>query len=329
MLRNVTLKGFLKYAAQSKIAVVHLVRLNHLERFISLAPSTRTRPPAPLAPRRRRRPCAARRRPGVDAADRRRGDHDGDAEDEVRVDDAALPRGRSFENKANFVAADGTLGPQLPRAPRPGAAPRRRRRASPETTRRRRKDLQVPSDPGGAARGNRPLFHGFGRPQRTMSTPGEYQWKETAEKVIVRINLRGCSAKSVDVYAADVYAKVSYPPRLVELDLINEVDEDGAVAKIKDGHLTLSLPKKQPGETWGASSSTASSSKSELLERRRRPRRAVAREQEIGERAKDRKQEDDRTALRKQMKLDETERCTVEEKKATEKSRGGGHVRGL
>ncbi|KAH8047457.1 hypothetical protein JL722_13086 [Aureococcus anophagefferens] len=37
MLRNVTLKGFLKYAAQSKIAVVHLVRLNHLERFISLA----------------------------------------------------------------------------------------------------------------------------------------------------------------------------------------------------------------------------------------------------------------------------------------------------
>ncbi|KAH8074331.1 hypothetical protein JL721_1886 [Aureococcus anophagefferens] len=37
MLRNVTLKGFFKYAAQSKIAVVHLVRLNHLERFISLA----------------------------------------------------------------------------------------------------------------------------------------------------------------------------------------------------------------------------------------------------------------------------------------------------
>ena len=156
-----------------------------------------------------------------------------------------------------------------------------------------------------------------------MSTPGEYQWKETAEKVIVRINLRGCSAKSVDVYAADVYAKVSYPPRLVELDLINEVDEDGAVAKIKDGHLTLSLPKKQPGETWGALVlDRKQHQKRELLDRRAEAKaRRSAREQEIGERAKDRKQEDDRTALRKQMKLDETERCTVEEKKATEKSR--------
>ncbi|KAH8043778.1 hypothetical protein JL722_15024 [Aureococcus anophagefferens] len=35
MLRNVTLKGFLKYAAQSKIAVVHLARQNrHLQHFL-------------------------------------------------------------------------------------------------------------------------------------------------------------------------------------------------------------------------------------------------------------------------------------------------------
>jgi len=288
MLRNVTLKGFLKYAAQSKIAVVHLVRLNHLERFISLAaidadpaasyhapdgaPTALSRSGAPAsrvtvdvarallfarAQARQNRhlqhfldascgkfgatcvtvahehlvgdgapayfravrnaiglgrcarfdvdaaaprgagddddvatlghggvddasewvPCAARvanwgevaasrefngtlwrdlcegrnavppwaahaaarrardgdgggaalarRRPGVDAADRRRGDHDGDAEDEVYVDDAALLRAAaSFENKANFVAADGTLKDRSFRARLGPARPR-------------------------------------------------------------------------------------------------------------------------------------------------------------------------------------------------------------
>lgn len=36
MMRNVTLKGLLKYAALSKVVVIHLHRLNHLERLISL-----------------------------------------------------------------------------------------------------------------------------------------------------------------------------------------------------------------------------------------------------------------------------------------------------
>ncbi|KAH8095479.1 hypothetical protein JL720_2780 [Aureococcus anophagefferens] len=236
MLRNVTLKGFLKYAAQSKIAVVHLARQNrHLQHFLDAS-------------------CDKFGATCVTVAH------------EHLVGDGAPAYFRAVRNAIGLGrCARFDVDAAAPAAPATTTTSRRSATAA-STTRR-----------------------------RTMSTPGEYQWKETAEKVIVRINLRGCSAKSVDVYAADVYAKVSYPPRLVELDLINEVDEDGAVAKIKDGHLTLSLPKKQPGETWGAL--------------------------EIGERAKDRKQEDDRTALRKQMKLDETERCTVEEKKATEKSR--------
>ncbi|KAJ1451496.1 hypothetical protein M885DRAFT_529521 [Pelagophyceae sp. CCMP2097] len=37
MMRNVTLKAFLKYCAVSDIAIIHLHRLNHLERFISLS----------------------------------------------------------------------------------------------------------------------------------------------------------------------------------------------------------------------------------------------------------------------------------------------------
>ena len=46
-----------------------------------------------------------------------------------------------------------------------------------------------------------------------MPLAGEYTWKETASHVHVRVKLRGCPPKNIDVYAADVYAKISYPPR--------------------------------------------------------------------------------------------------------------------
>ena len=47
-----------------------------------------------------------------------------------------------------------------------------------------------------------------------MPLAGEYTWKETSTHVHVRCQLRGASPKAVDVYSADVYAKLSYPPRV-------------------------------------------------------------------------------------------------------------------
>ena len=154
-----------------------------------------------------------------------------------------------------------------------------------------------------------------------MPIPGEYTWKETSTHVHVRLALRGATGKTVDVYCADLYAKISYPPRLVELDLLHEVDADGARARIKDGYLTLSVPKAAPGPTWGALVLDRKQfSKAVLVARREDARdRRAAREREIAEKAKDRKGEDERLALRKQMTLDETERSTVEDKKSTEK----------
>lgn len=156
-----------------------------------------------------------------------------------------------------------------------------------------------------------------------MPLAGEYSWKESASAVHVRVALKGCSAKQVDVYAADVYVKISYPPRLIELDLVREVDEDGCKAKIKDGTLTLTLPKKAC-ETWGAlvvDAKAADWTKPKIRARRAEAtERRRAREAQLAEKAKDRKQEDERLALRTQMGLESEERDLIEDLKAKEKT---------
>ena len=72
---------------------------------------------------------------------------------------------------------------------------------------------------------------------------------------------------------------------------------------------------------WGALViEKGSLSKPEVLKRRADARdRRTKKEQALAERAKDRKQEMDRDALRKQMALDETERTTVDDRKDSEK----------
>ena len=62
--------------------------------------------------------------------------------------------------------------------------------------------------------------------------------------MLLRVLLRGANPKAVDVYASDTYVKISYAPRLFELDLIQEIDDDGVKARVKDNALTLTLPKK-------------------------------------------------------------------------------------
>ena len=92
-------------------------------------------------------------------------------------------------------------------------------------------------------------------------------------------------------------------------------------ARVKDNALTLTLPKKTTG-LWGALViEKGSLSKPEVLKRRADARdRRTKKEQALAERAKDRKQEMDRDALRKQMALDETERTTVDDRKDSRRS---------
>ena len=121
-----------------------------------------------------------------------------------------------------------------------------------------------------------------------MPIAGEYSWKETSTHCHVRVLLRGANPKAVDVYASDTYVKISYAPRLIELDLIQEIDDDGVKARVKDNALTLTLPKKTTG-LWGALViEKGSLSKPEVLKRRADARdRRTKKEQALAERAKD------------------------------------------
>mmetsp|Transcript_11117 Transcript_11117/g.15310 ORF Transcript_11117/g.15310 Transcript_11117/m.15310 type:complete len:566 (+) Transcript_11117:43-1740(+) len=162
-----------------------------------------------------------------------------------------------------------------------------------------------------------------------MPLSGQYSWKETSDAVHVRLSLMGTSPSSVDVVVSEVYIKISYPPRLVELDLIKKVNVDEKKYRIKDGQLTLSVGKAIKGEKWGRLIFEVGKdmSKSELLARRQAAREWLRdRETNIAERAKVRKEEDARSALKTKMGLEAREESVLEEKKADEKERAESQV---
>ena len=103
----------------------------------------------------------------------------------------------------------------------------------------------------------------------------------------------------MDAYASDTYVKISYAPRLIELDLIQEIDDDGVKARVKDNALTLTLSRRRQG-CGALVIEKGSLSKPEVLKRRADARdRRTKKEQALAERAKDRKQEMDQRCSEK------------------------------
>lgn len=151
-----------------------------------------------------------------------------------------------------------------------------------------------------------------------MVLRGEYTWKETSGSVQVSVGLRGVSTKSVDIFSSPSYVKISFAPYLIELDLLHDVNDSGAVARIKNGELTLSLPKAVAGK-WGRLC-VENMSKTELIARRSEARRKKEEaEISLSEERRVRKREEERQALRTQMALDAAERNALEDRKAAEK----------
>lgn len=157
-----------------------------------------------------------------------------------------------------------------------------------------------------------------------MPLSGDYTWSQTATDVEVRVELRGASPKTVDVYASDTYVKISYAPRLVELDLESEIDDVLARARIKSGVLVLRLPKKSPSE-WPRLVVEATKEDREARRAAARARRSET-EKALAEQARVRKQEDERRALRTAMAVEAAERTRLEDKKAEEKAQAEAEV---
>ena len=148
-----------------------------------------------------------------------------------------------------------------------------------------------------------------------------HTWRQTAKSLIVEVPLKGASAKQLDIVATELLVKVSFDRYLLHLDLLEAIDDQACVAKIKQGVLSLKLKKRAAGVTWASLEiDKATLSKAELQQRRSAALESKAeREAELDTKAKDRKVEDERKALRKLMALEEDERQHIDDLKAEEK----------
>ncbi|KAI8482091.1 hypothetical protein Bbelb_401780 [Branchiostoma belcheri] len=124
-------------------------------------------------------------------------------------------------------------------------------------------------------------------------TVKDYTWEETETSVFITVPLKGVQAKKTDIFSTDKYIKVNYPPYLFEVDLFAPVVDDKSTAQVGNGTVVFKLVKKDPG-IWAqlAASSAA---------------------------AAERKRQEQKYALREQMRLEEEERTRVENTKKAER----------
>ncbi len=84
-----------------------------------------------------------------------------------------------------------------------------------------------------------------------MPIEGAYTWSETPNTLEIVIPLRGVSSKKQHVFLAETIVKVSYPPFLLDLNLVKSIACNHGSAYRKDGTLYLELIKKECGVMWG------------------------------------------------------------------------------
>jgi dyslexia susceptibility 1 candidate gene 1 protein len=150
-----------------------------------------------------------------------------------------------------------------------------------------------------------------------MPVLAEYTWNESGGHMEVTIPLKGVSSKKVDVFIASTILKVSFPPFLLDLDLYDEIDEDGSRAVHDNGTLKICLSKRTVG-IWGQPHFIGT--KDVLKERRQKAlnQRDEKIQRQI-ERVSQKKVEEERMVFQKHMELEEKERRRLDEIKATEK----------
>lgn len=169
-----------------------------------------------------------------------------------------------------------------------------------------------------------------------MPLQGEYSWSEKKDSLKVSVALKGVSASKVDISGMKfepshdylLYTlffplvsaqtlKVNYNPYILDIVLSGEVDSLKHKAAVKDGVLFITLFKKEAA-FWGQCESE------DILEvlQAKRLQALKAREEldaQLSAQMKDRRIAEERTAVRQQMSLDESERYRIEQTKQDEK----------
>jgi dyslexia susceptibility 1 candidate gene 1 protein len=111
--------------------------------------------------------------------------------------------------------------------------------------------------------------------------------------------------------------KVNFSPYILDIVLFKEVDSVKHKATVKDGVLSITLCKKEPG-LWGAIEIDGSKEEIKAAKMDASAQQAVLNET-LSQQRHERKLAEEKHSLRKQMKLEEMERTRVENLKQEEK----------
>jgi len=150
-----------------------------------------------------------------------------------------------------------------------------------------------------------------------MPIAGTYSWSEKNDRVILNIPLKGCSPAKVDIFCTSSTLKVNYSPYILDLVLRGPINAVKHKATVKEGVLTVTLFKAGSEGLWGTL--LASDEDSAAL----RAKSAADHknlQKELSEQRRDRRVDDERFSLRKQMALDDSEKSRLENLKSEEKA---------
>ena len=152
-------------------------------------------------------------------------------------------------------------------------------------------------------------------------TVKDYTWRETETEVSITLPLKGVKSNKADIFSSDQYVKVNYPPYLFEVHLHAPVVEEQCSAKVGNGVIEFRLIKKEPG-LWGRLSSAASEDKDFMVDRRAEAVEYVHKKAtELAEQKAKKKREEERYAIKQQMKLEEEEQERIKQEKQEEREK--------
>lgn len=159
-----------------------------------------------------------------------------------------------------------------------------------------------------------------------MPINGKYTWVDKKDQIRISVPLKGVAPSKVDIFVTSSTLKINFSPYIIDVVLYDIIDALKHKASVKDGSLIVTIFKTNLGKLWPTLiNSDASTDKSFAAEAKAQSMAEQSHlESALKEKRKDKKIDDERHALRKQMALDENERSKLEnlrqeEKEAAEK----------
>lgn len=153
-----------------------------------------------------------------------------------------------------------------------------------------------------------------------MPLTGLYTWTEKIDIVKIVIPLKGSSPKNVDIFVTSSTLKVNFSPYIVDILLFSTIDPLKHKATVKDGSLHVTIYKAAVSKGLWGELEIKTEDKLVATKLREESRSAQdALEVELEVKRRDRRTDDERFSLKKQMGLEEDERNNLDNLKQEEK----------